>query len=68
MRKLLLSVAAVSAIVVPAAPAAAVERDLGYYGRWGCGVNLGTVTVLEPGRTVGYDDFYVDANFCIPPP
>ena len=68
MRKMVLAIAAVSAIVMPAAPASAEEIELPYVGRWGCGVNLGTVTVLEPGRTVGYDDFYVDANFCLPPP
>ncbi|HYO61192.1 MAG TPA: hypothetical protein VEU29_04785 [Actinomycetota bacterium] len=68
MRKLLLSIAAVAAIVIPAAPASAEEIHLPHVGSWGCGVNGGTVSVLEPDHAVAYDDFYVDVYFCLPPP
>lgn len=67
MRKLVLSIAVVSAIVVPSGAASATEIPLPTIGGYGCQVSLGTVGVIEPEGIVTYDGFYVNPYFCLPP-
>jgi hypothetical protein len=68
MRKLALAIGAVAAIVVPAAPASAVEIVTEPIGRWGCGVESTTIRVAEPGQpTVTIDPIVIDVNHCLPP-
>lgn len=68
MRKLIITFAIASAVVMPSGVASATEIDLPRVGRWGCEVNGGTVGVAEPDGLVTYNGFYVNPYFCLPPP
>lgn len=67
MRKFLVAIGALSAIVASSGAASATEIVLPHVGRYGCEVNGGTVGVLEPDGAVTYDNFYVNPYFCLPP-